>query len=284
MIIANFESLTTTPLRKQALLIAEAGLTAVTPVELVKRHFAYSEKTQTSNVRGQKFDLSPFKEVIVAGLGVTALPVATAIREILGTRAGVGVVTNPAKLDKCAADELVLCVVADSQEASPGQENTITAALATSGASLAEIGAVRKHMSQTEGGQLAKLCYPATVISLVLSNVPGGELGLAAGGPTVKDETTAQDAAAVLKKYNILEQCGLSSCDLVETPKEDKYFQKVRTILFASRADVLAAMREKADDLGFPRGRWNEIWNDLDAEVEFDGLSEFRGIPGQFIY
>ena len=68
------------------------------------------------------------------------------------------------------------------------------AALLASGATINEVNAVRKHISQCKGGQLAQLAYPAEVITLILSDVVGSPLDVIASGPTVPDPSTFADA------------------------------------------------------------------------------------------
>jgi hydroxypyruvate reductase/glycerate 2-kinase len=162
-------------------------------------------------------------------------------------------------LSICSAEDLVLCVVSGGGSAllcAPHEmecetQVAVISALTVKGATISEMNTVRKHISQVKGGQLAKIIYPATCISLIFSDVPGDDVSMVASGPTVKDTTVNRDAAAVLAKYNVLEMCQLPSCKLLETPKEEKYFANVHNILFVSAKQALAAMSEKAEDLGF---------------------------------
>ncbi len=68
------------------------------------------------------------------------------------------------------------------------------------GATIHEMNVVRKHTSRIQGGQFAKLAYPATVVSLIFSDVPGDDMGTIASGPTVPDTSTAENAAALFAK------------------------------------------------------------------------------------
>jgi glycerate-2-kinase len=74
---------------------------------------------------------------------------------------------------------------------------------------------------------------------------------MVASGPTVLDNTTNAQASAILAKYDVLAMCQLPSCNLLETPKEQKYFANAHNILFVSAKQALAAMGETADNLGF---------------------------------
>ena len=75
--------------------------------------------------------------------------------------------------------------------------------LLRSGADIAEINSVRKHLSAIKGGWLAATAAPARVLSLIISDVPGDDPGVIASGPTVADATSFSDALAVLHKYGI---------------------------------------------------------------------------------
>ncbi|NQV46051.1 MAG: DUF4147 domain-containing protein, partial [Rhodospirillales bacterium] len=76
-------------------------------------------------------------------------------------------------------------------------------ALLRCGATISEMNCVRKHLSAIKGGRLAAAAYPAKVISLLISDVPGDDPSVIASGPTVYDETTYADARAILEKYAI---------------------------------------------------------------------------------
>ena len=131
------------------------------------------------------------------------------------------------------------------------EEEVILKQLFAVGATIQEINTIRKHISGARGGGLAKFAYPARSVALIFSDVPGNDLSFIASGPTVKDETTVKDAANILAKYKILESCKLTGCGLEETPKEDKYFEKVTNILAVSNLLALEAMQSEAKKLGF---------------------------------
>ncbi|PIR97880.1 MAG: hypothetical protein COT89_02300 [Candidatus Colwellbacteria bacterium CG10_big_fil_rev_8_21_14_0_10_42_22] len=130
-------------------------------------------------------------------------------------------------------------------------EAKILKTLSSKGASIEEINTLRKHMSLVRGGFLAKHAYPAKVVSIILSDVPGNDLEFIASGPTVKDRTTVQDAEEIIKKYDLLKDVKPHTLKLIETPKEDKYFKNVDNIMFVSNQRALNAMAQKAKDLGY---------------------------------
>ena len=129
------------------------------------------------------------------------------------------------------------------------------------GATIQEINTLRKHCSAVKGGQLARALYPATAITLVLSDVVGSPLDVIASGPTVPDPSTWADAWAVVERYGLADklppaivtrlQAGLRG-EIPDTPKPgDPIFEKVRTLIVGeNRVAALAALAE-ARKLGY---------------------------------
>jgi glycerate 2-kinase len=132
-----------------------------------------------------------------------------------------------------------------------------TELLLRAGAGIRELNAVRKHLSTLKGGRLAALAYPATVLSLVLSDVIGDPLDVIASGPTAPDLTTFADALAVLKKFDILDRVPASVRAHLErgepeTPKPgDEFFCSVHNIIVGSNRLALKAAQKKAKQLGY---------------------------------
>jgi glycerate-2-kinase len=137
------------------------------------------------------------------------------------------------------------------------------------GATIEEINTVRKHISDIRGGGLARLAYPATVLSLIISDTPGCSMDMVASGPTLPDPTTIQDARAVLKKYS------LPLIVLTETPKEKKYFTRVHHMLLLCNMDALNAMHHAALALGY---RVRVIGNALFGEARTIAERHIRDI------
>jgi hydroxypyruvate reductase len=113
-----------------------------------------------------------------------------------------------------SADDLVLFLVSGGGSAllalpAPGltltDKQAINKALLKSGANIAEMNCVRKHLSAVKGGRLAAACAPAKVVTLAISDIPGDDPAVIASGPTVADPTTFADALAILAKYRISE-------------------------------------------------------------------------------
>ena len=110
------------------------------------------------------------------------------------------------------AQDLALCLISGGGSSllalpAPGltldDKQGINRALLKSGATIAEINCVRKHLSAIKGGRLALACAPARVVTLLISDVPGDDPGTVASGPTLADPSTCEDALAVLRKYGI---------------------------------------------------------------------------------
>ncbi len=108
-------------------------------------------------------------------------------------------------------------------------------ALVTCGASIAEINAIRKHVSAVKGGRLAQAAAPAAVITLAISDVPVGKESALASGPTLPDPTTREDVAAIIDKYNLRDRLPRRLMDWIksgampETPKSgDAAFERAQ--------------------------------------------------------
>lgn len=170
------------------------------------------------------------------------------------------------------ADEktLVICLISGGASAllvSPadsitlGDKKIVTELLLNAGTSIDELNTVRKHLSQVKGGRLARIASPATVVSLILSDVIGDRLDVIASGPTVPDPTTFQDAMAVIKKYRIEKRLSAKVLMLLrqgingrikDTPKGDEsFFKKTKAVVIGSLKHAVASAREKAKSLGF---------------------------------
>ena len=83
------------------------------------------------------------------------------------------------------------------------EKQKLNLSLLRCGATISEINTVRKHLSAVKGGQLALHAYPAKIITLAISDVPGDEYDVIGSGPTYPDKTSRYDAINILNKYNI---------------------------------------------------------------------------------
>jgi hydroxypyruvate reductase len=111
-------------------------------------------------------------------------------------------------------ETLVLCLISGGGSAllalpaaglTLADKQAVNRALLRSGAAIGEINTVRKHLSAIKGGRLALAAWPARLLTLAISDVPGDDPTLIASGPTVADPTSATDAALVLARYHITE-------------------------------------------------------------------------------
>ncbi len=136
-----------------------------------------------------------------------------------------------------------------------------TALLLECGATIQEINCIRKHIDQFKGGGLAKLLSPASVITLILSDVVGDHLDSIASGPTVGDTTTFIDAWKVLEKYQLIDQIpsiirshlslGLDGL-IPETIKPgDPILEKVENIIVGRNQDAVMSALDASKLLGF---------------------------------
>ncbi len=135
-----------------------------------------------------------------------------------------------------------------------------TEILLKSGASIEEINTVRKHLSLFKGGWLAKKIFPATTVSLIISDVVGDPVEFIASGPTAPDSTTFSDALGIIEKYGIKEKLPRNVVEILklgakgaieETPKpQDKVFEKVFNRIIASNMVSLTAARNYAEKRG----------------------------------
>ncbi len=154
-------------------------------------------------------------------------------------------------------DDLVLCLISGGASAlltlpAPGialaEKQALTSALLRSGATIAEINTVRKHLSAIKGGRLAAAASPARIASFAISDVPGDDPAVIGSGPTVADPSTFADARAVIAKYRIVPPPGISArlqAAQDETPKPgDPRLAGARYELIATpRAALEAAAR-----------------------------------------
>ncbi|MFA6265289.1 MAG: glycerate kinase [Pseudolabrys sp.] len=110
------------------------------------------------------------------------------------------------------ADDLVLVLmsggasanwIAPAADITFADKQAVTRALLRSGANIGEINTVRKHLSRIKGGRLAKHAYPAKIMTIAISDVPGDDPSAIGSGPTVPDPTTLAEARAIVAKYKL---------------------------------------------------------------------------------
>lgn len=162
-----------------------------------------------------------------------------------------------------SADDLVLCLISGGGSALlalPAQgltledKQTVNRALLVSGADIAQMNCVRKHLSAVKGGRLAAAAAPARVVSLLISDVPGDDPATIASGPTVADPTSFADARAILERYGIAPpepvRAHLRAAS-DETPKPgDSRLSRAESVVIARPQDSLEAAAARAQEAG----------------------------------
>jgi len=286
MLIKNFDILAKTPQRKIVLQLVEAALGAVQPEQAIAEHIMLENNLLT--IQDKTFDMQLFERVFLIGFGKGSAGIAKLLEAKLGDKLTAGydidvvqtefskihftLGTHPlpsehnlqftrttlGSLGRLTEKDLVLIVICGGgsvlfekpHSINLGTLTMVNKALLRCGATISEMNVIRKHLSATKGGGLAKLLYPATITSIIFSDVPGNDLSVIASGPTVKDSTTMQDVQTIMEKYHLAKALPLSPEDFVETPKEAIYFEKVTNILLLSNLTAIEAMRKKAQEFG----------------------------------
>jgi len=304
MLIKNFDPLNKTPERKICLDIAEAALESIQPQNIIQKNISLNESILT--IQDRTSDLKNFDRVFLLSFGKGSAGLSKEIEKILGNllTKGYAIDLEPEQFTKIdftqgthplpseininftkkaiqqfnnlTIKDIIIVVIAGGGSVlfeNPYRVNLeklieINKSLLFSGATITEMNVARKHLSTVKGGGLAKLLSPSKVISIIASDVPGNDLSVIASGPTVKDETTKEQALEILKKYNLVEKLNLSEEDFLETPKDDMYFVNTLNILLLSNQTALSAMKEKAKELGLTA----EIFSD-----KFQGEAKLAG-------
>jgi hydroxypyruvate reductase len=131
-------------------------------------------------------------------------------------------------------------------------------ALVLSGAPIAEINAIRKHLSLVKGGRLARAAFPAQQVSLLVSDVPDNTPDALASGPTMPDTTSVDDCYRIAKKHGLISQLPHSTCELFErcaleeTPKsDDQSFYRSRWWTLLSNQTAIEHATAAAERAGF---------------------------------
>ena len=287
-------------MREHALQIFEAGLQAVDPVEAINRHIKLEKDLLSVGgkqfnlkdydnvlVVGAGKAVAPMAKavedllenrisdgVIVVkdehGLPLKKVRICEASHPVPDRRGVQGTEEILSLVEKAGARDLVICLIsgggsalliAPVQEISLEDKQNATKLLLASGATIHEFNTVRKHLSRAKGGRLAQMANPATITSLILSDVVGDDLDVIASGPTVPDSSTFKDAEQILKGYGIWDQLAASvrnhieqgsSGQIEDTPKSDNAaFLKCSQVLVGTNLQALKAAGKAAERLGY---------------------------------
>jgi hydroxypyruvate reductase len=238
------------------LVILAAGKAAGSMTEVAERHY-----------------LAQMPQSRLAGLAVTrhgygrptrCIPVIEAGHPVPDA-AGISATKRALALaDAVDADDLVLVLLSGGASANwiaPAagialeEKQALTRALLRSGAAIGEMNAVRKHLSRIKGGRLAQRAFPAKLVTLAISDVPGDDPAVIGSGPTVPDPTTLEEAREIVRRYRLdLPESVTRALDdpSNETPKPgDKIFAGSSYRIVARPADALRAAAVRASAAGY---------------------------------
>ncbi len=284
--IKNYDSLNKSPQREIVLDLIEAGLEAIQPENVFSENFKLDGAMLT--VLDHEVNLANFERIFLLGFGKGSAMNCSIIERMMGDKISAGfdidVVdqsfnkieytkgTHPLpsqenidftkkvveKLSNLGNHDLVIIVTCGGGSAllelpySIPLEKLISvnSGLLKSGANIHDMNVVRKHLSQVKGGGLAKILYPAKVLNLVFSDVPGNDLTVIASAPTVLDPTTKAEAWEMFMKFGLAGKVDVGTGDFVETPKDKEVFANVENIILLSNLTALNAMRDAAAKLG----------------------------------
>ena len=287
-------------LRKHAQQIFQAGLQAVDPVEAILRHVTLNDDVLRISDRqfnlkdydrilvvGAGKAVAPMAKamedlvgnlisdgVIVVkdghGLPLKKIRVCEASHPVPDVRGVKGTEEILCLVETAGKRDLVICLISGGGSAlliapvhdiSLEDKQNATKLLLACGATIHEFNAVRKHLSRAKGGRLAQMAYPATVTSLILSDVVGDDLDVIASGPTVPDSSTFEEAGQILKDYNIWDQLAPTvrnhlakgtSGQIEDTPKSNNpAFQQCSQVLVGTNLQALKAAGQEAKRLGY---------------------------------
>ena len=166
------------------------------------------------------------------------------------------------------------------------EKQEVTSLLLRAGATIRETNAVRKHLSDMKGGQLARWAAPAHVVSLIISDVIGDALDFIASGPTAPDTTSFSDAFAIIQKYGLQVPEAVSERlqngargQIPETPKPgDPVFKNVDNHIIANNQLLIDAAAGKAREMNF-----NTLVLGTEVEGEAKDIGRFFAAIGREI-
>ena len=190
-------------------------------------------------------------EIIEAAHPVPDQAGANATARMLGLLTGLGPDDFVLALISGGASALL---VAPASGVSLSEKQAVNAALLASGAPIDRMNTVRKHLSRVKGGQLAAAAYPAKMLCLMISDVPGDDPAFIGSGPTVGDATTPADARAVLARWNIPVPASVTAAlgrPSGVIPPDDPRLGQTENRIYAAPAQSLAAAADMATGCGW---------------------------------
>ncbi len=287
-------------MRQQALEIFNAGLKAVNPIEAIHRHVQLSDDALLIAGRRFELKTFERIFIVGAGKAVAPMAKALEelLGEridsgVIVVKEGHGLPLKHVKIcegghpvpdeggvrgtdeilslvTEAGATDLVICLISGGGSAlliAPSEgiglkdKQEATKLLLACGANIHELNTVRKHLSRSKGGRLARASYPATVVSLILSDVVGDDLDVIGSGPTVPDSSTFQETEQILKGYEIWDDLAISirnhiergvNGEIEDTPKsDDRAFQRSSAVLVGTNLQAMLAASKQAEQLGY---------------------------------
>ncbi len=174
------------------------------------------------------------------------------------------------KISKLSSDTLIICLFSGGGSSllpSPAEGITLedkqetTKLLLETGCTIDEINTIRKHISKSKGGLIAKAAHPAKIVSLILSDVIGDKLDTIASGPTYPDNTTFRDCLGIIELYNLENKLPKRVHRLIRQRLSDKkyetpdnkshWFDNVYNVVIGNSKLALDAAAKKATELGY---------------------------------
>jgi glycerate 2-kinase len=240
------------PPERGRLIILAAGKAAAAMAEAAEAH--YADRIGASRIAG----LATTREGYTVPLRlIDLIEAAHPVPDRKSTRAADAALKL---VGEAGPDDLVLALISGGASAlwaapvegvSLAEKQDLTRALLRAGAPISAINCVRKHLSRIKGGRLAKAAFPAKLITLAISDVPGDSPDAIGSGPTVPDMTTLAEARSVLAQYEIRPARSIVAAlddPANETPKPgEAFFANAQYVLATTPADALnAASREVA--------------------------------------
>lgn len=313
--IKNYSDLAISKERKIVLDLIEAAFSSIQPKNVLEENFVV--KNSDVKISDKKVNLKDYERVFLIGFGKGSSEISSIIEEKLGDFLTKGFVidTNKAhfkkihftlgthplpsqenldftsnvfeKLNDLTEKDLVLVVICGGGSVMFEKTHNISLeklievnnALLHSGATISEMNVIRKHLSSVKGGGLVKHLFPAKIVSLIFSDVPGNDLSVIASGTTVLDKSTVDDAWSVYNKYE-LGKLELTENDFIETPKDENFFSTVENILMLSNLTALNAMNKKAEELKINCEIYSEKFQ---SEAELAGKALIEKTPNNSI-
>jgi glycerate 2-kinase len=188
------------------------------------------------------------------------------------------------------ADDLLICLISGGGSAlvaspvegvSLGDLQSLTTLLLACSARVDDINILRRQLDNLKGGGLARMAFPAQVVSLILSDVVGNPLETIASGPTVPSPTSSKDALSVLKRYGLEDKCPARISEILQQagnmPKQGESFEHVQNFIVGSNLIAAQSALKEAAEAGFHpyllrtdlQGEAREVARDLSIQLRW---------------